>query len=173
MIPYTSEQISRIDRFIRAFDLGVIYFIAADAAGPVKIGRSTLLGGRLITLQIGNPNQLYVFSAFVFPKGRRHVVEQMLHGELEAHWLRGEWFSLSVEEARRACRSAIRRRVQPKVKAKPRKPPKGPRGTLGENETKPTSHAALKAVYKKHILNWSRQSSPQSSRDLSPYRSAS
>ncbi|TGS80983.1 GIY-YIG nuclease family protein, partial [Mesorhizobium sp. M3A.F.Ca.ET.175.01.1.1] len=104
----STEEITKVDRFIRTFDLGLIYIIASDAGGPVKIGKSSLLSGRLDSLQIGNPSELFVYAAFVFDRGKAHAVEQLLHRALGASWLRGEWYSLSASEAKSACRRIIR-----------------------------------------------------------------
>ncbi|TPN34778.1 GIY-YIG nuclease family protein [Mesorhizobium sp. B1-1-6] len=151
MSPYTPEQVSRIDKLIRANGIGVVYIIAHDLCGPVKIGKSTFLGTRLDGLQTGNPNKLHVFAAFL-ALGSAHIMEARIHAALRDVRLNGEWFAIPVDEAKRSCRAAIRK---PAYTA-PKNQIEGQGGTSEPKPKKSTSHAALKAIYKKRIAEWSR-----------------
>lgn len=95
----------------------VIYVMGADQDGPVKIGMSSDMAKRVLTLQTGNPLPLMIHGfRLVMPKnlppGRqadtvRHLVEcasrveKHVHYELQKMELRlmGEWFDLTADEA--------------------------------------------------------------------------
>lgn len=158
MTPYTPDQVSRIDQLIRSVGIGVVYIVAHDPAGPVKIGKSTFLSMRLDGLQTGNPSQLYVFAAFIATKGGTLVREGRIHDELHEVRLKGEWFAMGVVDAKRACRDIIRR-AKARAAAKLPEPEivhrRGPSGTFEPQPKKPTNRAALRAVYKKHIAEMS------------------
>jgi len=72
----------------------MIYFIQQGDDGPVKIGYCQNRGksgifGRLRTLQVGNPERLYLRG--VIPNGGR-TTEQALHRAFASDRLTGEWF---------------------------------------------------------------------------------
>lgn len=79
-----------------------VYLIAADRAGPVKIGVSQSAEKRLAALQTAHWQRLHVFDyAWVKHARMARNVEQEAHA-----WLRdngkgilGEWFETSVEQA--------------------------------------------------------------------------
>jgi hypothetical protein len=73
-----------------------VYFVRAGATGPIKIGRSNNVDGRVSTLQTGNHEPLQVIAKI--PGGQ--AVEAMLHTALEPHALRGEWFKAAPEVLR-------------------------------------------------------------------------
>lgn len=95
----------------------VVYILGADGDGPVKIGTSSDLARRALSLQTGNPLPLLVLGfRLVMPKhlppGRdcdtvRHLVEGSAKLENKAHLelhnmglrLMGEWFDVTAEES--------------------------------------------------------------------------
>jgi hypothetical protein len=69
-------------------DRPYVYFIGADE-GPVKIGSSSTLALRLISIQCGNPYPLKILA--VRP-GTTQITEFNYHRRFAKHRLRGEWF---------------------------------------------------------------------------------
>lgn len=70
----------------------MIYFIQQGCDGPIKIGYSNNnVYERLISLQIGNPNELKLIEEI--PGTRR--VEKKLHKRFSNERIRGEWFEYS------------------------------------------------------------------------------
>lgn len=71
-------------------DLGVdpvwTYFIRAGADGPVKIGLSDNVFGRLRNLQVGHHEELCITRLM------RGDAEKALHRRFRANHIRGEWF---------------------------------------------------------------------------------
>lgn len=76
---------------------GYVYAIGYE--GCVKLGISaTDASGRLRTMQTGNVAELSLIAqAYV---ANYKLIEKALHREHKNRWIRGEWYSLSVEEAR-------------------------------------------------------------------------
>lgn len=145
--PFTQEQVSTIDRIIRRAGIGVVYMIAADEVGPVKIGKSTFLAQRLATLQTGNPRQLHVYAAYLMKHGQIQVAESRLHAALDDAWLMREWFSLSVSDARTACKRALRlaARIQSEdQRLAERRLRRVRSGTSKEENKKPTNYKRLR-----------------------------
>ncbi|MER8615990.1 GIY-YIG nuclease family protein [Mesorhizobium sp. M1409] len=154
MTPYTPEQVSTIDKLIRANGIGVVYIVAHDPAGPVKIGKSTFLSVRLDGLQTGNPSQLYVFAAFLASHGQIRLMEARTHAALQGARLRGEWFAMPVDEAKQACRAAIKR-YRPTAFKAPDVQIEGRSGTSTQKTKKPTNRSAFRAHYKKLVKEMS------------------
>lgn len=65
----------------------VVYFVQVED-GPIKIGTTTNLPGRLDELQVAQPQRLDLLA--VVPGGRAE--ESGLHKLFEADRIRGEWF---------------------------------------------------------------------------------
>lgn len=80
-----------------------LYIISEGADGPVKIGVCTHIIRRLKGLQVGNPRQLRLVSAFV----SMGSFEYSIHSKLKDVRLLGEWFRLSEDEARKFIRSFL------------------------------------------------------------------
>lgn len=66
-----------------------VYFIQSEHGGPIKIGTTENVAQRLRNLQTGSPTRLVVLG--VLAGGQS--VEQILHLDLAAHRLEGEWFA--------------------------------------------------------------------------------
>lgn len=71
----------------------LVYFIQRGVDGPVKIGHSKNVRGRLSSLQTGIPERLHLLG--VLDGGKAE--EQRLHRYFSAHCIQGEWFSPAPE----------------------------------------------------------------------------
>lgn len=81
-----------------------IYVIATDVNGPCKIGRSRDPDYRVKQLQTGNPYPLQVWYRFLTAEATR--LETLIKDLVQHRQLTGEWFDLTVEEAKEVCISA-------------------------------------------------------------------
>lgn len=70
-----------------------VYFIQAGTDGPVKIGRSSDIGGRFDELQCANYEELYI-RLICCPANptQSTELERWFHSFWAADCLRGEWF---------------------------------------------------------------------------------
>lgn len=122
-------EIKPLSRFGHAH---VVYVMGIDEDGPVKIGISSDIARRVLSLQTGNPMPIRVFGLrlampMVIPAGRmvniplhlKHgasALENHIHLELTKMGLRmmGEWFDISSVEAIHViekCASQVRLRA--------------------------------------------------------------
>lgn len=77
-----------------------VYVIASELEpNTVKIGLSRDPDKRVKQLQTGHAAPLKVFHQVAFPAQNTRLVEQILHRELNHKRIRGEWFSLTIEQA--------------------------------------------------------------------------
>jgi hypothetical protein len=76
-----------------------LYIIAASPEGPVKLGFSADPRKRLKQLQTGSVHVLALHHTEEVDDSRVKIAERALHKLLGHRRLKGEWFSLSVEEA--------------------------------------------------------------------------
>jgi hypothetical protein len=91
----------------------VVYFI--ECAGYVKVGvTSGELATRVSELRVGCPFELTVLGSTPGDA----ALERAIHAELEADWVRGEWFRLCASTL-----AVIRRYIQPPVAATPAEVP--------------------------------------------------
>ncbi len=67
---------------------GFIYFVQGESGGPIKIGYTTDIKGRLSSLQTGYPDTLVLLGAFA----GNTTDEYSLHEEYSPYRMRGEWF---------------------------------------------------------------------------------
>jgi hypothetical protein len=79
-----------------------VYIIAPRRAGPVKIGIARDPARRLATFQTAHWGRLYLFSNI--RTGNARMLETAVHRRLKPLRLKGEWFDISVAEARVALR---------------------------------------------------------------------
>jgi hypothetical protein len=83
--------------------IGLTYFVGA-ATGPIKIGRTDDLRGRLARLQTGSPLRLHVWGAVALDRLRHDgpgdppTFEAECHRRLADHRCRGEWFERDMVE---------------------------------------------------------------------------
>lgn len=68
-----------------------VYMVRAGEHGPVKIGFSTDVAGRLEKMQIDNHERLFVLR--IFEGGQ--FEEALLHQRFADSWLHGEWHAFS------------------------------------------------------------------------------
>lgn len=81
------------ERFLKATTgRRCVYFIQAGRSGPVKIGTALDLRERVIDLQCGNHEALFVLGVLL---GGDRALEQELHQRFWSDWIRGEWFRRS------------------------------------------------------------------------------
>jgi hypothetical protein len=79
-----------------------LYVVAIEgsANGPVKIGVTNELAGRLAALQCGNHRRLFYAAVHrIEDRGDLFQTERRLHRALDPFRLVGEWFAVSVEAA--------------------------------------------------------------------------
>ena len=81
-----------------------LYVIGAED-GPLKIGISTDVGGRLAALQSHSPHALVAHHQA--QPGDARLVERVAHQLLAAKRVRGEWFDVSIDDAVAAINQAI------------------------------------------------------------------
>lgn len=79
--------------------LGYVYIIGFEEPGIVKIGSAISIGLRLMELQCGNPFELHVRAVVSIYEGSPVLVERAAHRLAADHHIRGEWFSLTAEDA--------------------------------------------------------------------------
>jgi hypothetical protein len=76
-----------------------IYVIGPEV-GPLKIGRSLDPEVRLAHLQTGHEAKLMIHYTRATSADLIVVMEKIVHRELRHKRLRGEWFNISVDDAR-------------------------------------------------------------------------
>jgi hypothetical protein len=74
--------------------IGWTYFILNQKTNMVKIGKSTDVGTRLISLQTASPDELCVI--LILPN-IKDFSEKNLHHQFARYHVRGEWFHYDVE----------------------------------------------------------------------------
>lgn len=74
-------------------DLGHVYFLQGESGGPIKIGTSRNIKGRLRTHQSSNPTALRVLATI---KGGRET-ESDIHRMFAKYQVKREWFEPSPE----------------------------------------------------------------------------
>jgi hypothetical protein len=75
-------------------------YVIGNAERKQKIGFSGNVEKRLMELQTGNPEKLYIHHTEAVPKDRVRLLERKLHRELGYRRIKGEWFDLSATEAK-------------------------------------------------------------------------
>jgi hypothetical protein len=81
----------------RAKDAGraQVYFIRVKGTKMVKVGFTTNINQRMITLQMANPGELELEFGFLTPKYKQY--QKALHTHLQGKHVRGEWFGLEED----------------------------------------------------------------------------
>lgn len=77
-----------------------VYLIGPEDASPLKIGIAEDVTKRLCSLQIGNWQQLKVHHTVSVVATSAASVERHMHRELKDRRLRGEWFDVTLDEAK-------------------------------------------------------------------------
>lgn len=86
-----------------------LYVIAAETTGPVKIGISNDPDKRLRQLQTGHVASLSLHHAEPIAAHKVKTMERLLHRDMAHRRVRGEWFGMTVDEARRQIAFTIMR----------------------------------------------------------------
>ena len=84
-----------------------IYLIGTNMNGPLKIGYSKNPEKRLKQLQTGHDEILYLFYKRPVDVLKPHILESHIHDANRHHKIHGEWYNLSVEEAKKEIEYAI------------------------------------------------------------------
>ncbi len=87
------DLVAVVNKYSRAYNDEVVYFIVTEDRNYVKIGTSRNASERLSELQTGNPQRLVVLKTI--PGG--HEKERLVHALWEKDRQMGEWFTLSSE----------------------------------------------------------------------------
>lgn len=78
-----------------------IYVIGPDKPeGPVKIGYTADPPSRLVNLQVGHSEKLVIHHLKEIDDERVWVMEKIIHKGIRYKKIRGEWFDISVEDAK-------------------------------------------------------------------------
>jgi len=76
--------------------------------GPVKIGITNKLGGRLRAIRTGCPIPIEIIHAAKMPsRSRARRMEAVIHAAYRENRLCGEWFSIDADQAWEAIDTAI------------------------------------------------------------------
>lgn len=79
-------------------DDGVVYVIR-DGAGRCKIGISTNVEKRLISLKTSNAEELVISASFAVKSKNMRAIERAAHQHFREMRIRGEWFAVTDNEA--------------------------------------------------------------------------
>lgn len=109
MSPFDIDKMRSVDLELKASGGGAIYIVAWKESGPVKIGKTVCLEKRLISLQCGNPEQLFIFGAIIVQYGKIGLSERRIHHGLRNRRLKGEWFDIAAAEAIAWCEAILSR----------------------------------------------------------------
>lgn len=77
-----------------------IYIIGIDKGFPIKIGSSRKPSRRVIELQIANSSKLFLHASYEVPLDYAKMIEKDIHKRLYMAKTIGEWFSVTIEEAK-------------------------------------------------------------------------
>jgi len=83
-----------------------IYIIGPEG-GPYKIGYAADPKARLVNLQVGQAVELKLFYEEQTETSTAKVIEKMIHRQLAIKRIRGEWFNVTLEEAKEEVRFAF------------------------------------------------------------------
>ena len=78
--------------------MSVVYFVKHRRQDPIKIGYSSNLKQRLIDLKISSPYGMDLIGTIKSPEAKN--LESRIHKRLESHRLSGEWFDISIQDAK-------------------------------------------------------------------------
>ena len=87
-----------IDKENKALKIYKIYCIAEGINGPCKIGKAKNVKDRLHVLQTGNSRPLAIY--YVIETSNTLMKEKRLHEIYRKQRLFGEWYDMSVDEAK-------------------------------------------------------------------------
>lgn len=85
-----------------------IYLIGWEKKGPVKIGVADDVKRRLKGVQTGNPYKLRIYgSRPIITRELAFAAEMVLHSHLWEKRMIGEWFDITIEEAKRIAGAVL------------------------------------------------------------------
>lgn len=79
--------------------MSYIYIIGSNNP-PYKIGISKNPKKRLRNIQTGHPHKLEILELRETDSKRTKLLESVIHKHLDRYRMKGEWFDISLEEAR-------------------------------------------------------------------------
>lgn len=82
-------------------------YVIGTPSGPFKIGVATNLRDRLSSIQTGSHLRMAALHAVVVPASHACAVESHAHKQLKPFWISGEWFNVSVDQAKAAIILAV------------------------------------------------------------------
>ena len=85
-----------------------VYIIASRPKQPIKVGLTSGLDARLLSLQNGFFNKLYVFKKWQMNMEDAYYLEGVAHSHLKKYEMRGEWFSCSPEHAAKTINKILK-----------------------------------------------------------------
>lgn len=95
-----SQYTPKKRRFLKVMDRACVYIACPAEKKPVKVGRAADIYARLVGIQTGNWQELFVFEVLWFPGPPVAArIENTFHDRNSARQLVGEWFDVDAEEA--------------------------------------------------------------------------
>lgn len=82
-------------------------YVIGSQDNPVKIGYGDRVETRLVSMQVGNPDELKILGRVVVPWDKAGAVEKGAHELLWDRHRRGEWFNVTAAEALAAIEAAL------------------------------------------------------------------
>jgi hypothetical protein len=87
-------------------------YVVGSKDRPVKIGRAKNVNCRLVGLQTGSPDELFVLGSHgKMTRDEAIAIERSVHELLKDRRLRGEWFDVTADEAMALIWQQINNRV--------------------------------------------------------------
>lgn len=78
--------------------MSYVYIIRSGKTGAYKIGVAKNVKRRLESLQIGNPEKMYIIAKIDFKsEAKSYAIEKQLHKIYSRERIRGEWFNSTIE----------------------------------------------------------------------------
>lgn len=79
--------------------MGTLYLIRSGNTAYYKVGvTKQRIQARMSTLQVGNPELLYLIKTYKLDASIMYDVERMIHASLSEHYYRAEWFRFHTPE---------------------------------------------------------------------------
>jgi predicted GIY-YIG superfamily endonuclease len=82
-------------------------YIIGNNENRQKIGFAKDPHRRLKNLQTGNPDKLYLHYYVEIPDEKTRIMESKIHSEISYKRISGEWFNISVEDAKLVLDHAV------------------------------------------------------------------
>ena len=90
-------------------------YVVGPEIGPKKIGIAKNVRSRLSQYKTHNTQNVKLLFSINCPKDKAKRIEKSVHQALKERRVHGEWFNVSVEEAKAAIRDAAAREKHPPI----------------------------------------------------------